>query len=147
MVPDVGPVASGKYYPGDDYVDWIGVSFYSGNQPTALDTLYRSYSQRKPFFITEWATAPQQSRYNPKFPGDAAWINQFFQALETRYRRVKAISWFEWKTQDGNFLLQRTPAQQQAYARHIRKARYLGKAEALLTPIVVENKGPVELKE
>jgi hypothetical protein len=30
-VPDVGPIPFAKYYPGDEYVDWVGVSFYSGN--------------------------------------------------------------------------------------------------------------------
>lgn len=135
-VTDVGAVPAAKYYPGDDYVDWVGVSFYSSNRPTALDSLYRAYSQRKPFFITEWATAPEKSRFNPQYPGDVLWIDQFFQALETRYRRVKAISWFEWSGQDGNYLLQRNPLQMQAYARHIQKPRYIGNADGLIGSVL-----------
>ena len=33
-VPDVGGIGYASYYPGDEYVDWIGVSLYSGNDPT-----------------------------------------------------------------------------------------------------------------
>lgn len=124
-VPDVGPVAFTKYYPGDDYVDWIGVSFYSGNRMEAMDTIYRTYSDRKPFFITEWATAPEKSRYYPGYPGDANWVNQVFQALVTRYPRVKAISWFNWNKGDGNYLLQRVPDQTRVYAADVAAPRYL----------------------
>jgi hypothetical protein len=124
-VPDVGPVPYTKYYPGDDYVDWIGVSFYSGNRMEAMEPIYRMYSDRKPFFITEWATAPEKSRYYPGYPGDAAWVNQVFQALVARYPRVKAISWFNWNKGDGNYLLQRVPDQTKIYAADIASPRYL----------------------
>lgn len=124
-VPDVGGVPFSKYYPGDDYVDWVGVSFYSGNDADALDTIYRAYSAKKPFFVTEWATAPEKSRYNPNYPGDAAWIQQFFTALTARYPRVKAISWFNWHNGDGNYVLTRTPEQTKVYAQDIAAPRYL----------------------
>ena len=130
-VPDVGSVPFTQYYPGDDVVDWIGPSFYSGNDMSAMDTLYRAYAAKKPFFITEWATAPEKSRYNPRFPGEAAWIKQFFAALTSRYPRVKAISWFNWDKDDGNYLLTRVPDQSRAYAQDIAAPRYLDQ------PIVV----------
>jgi hypothetical protein len=134
-VTDVGGVAASAYYPGNDYVDWIGVSFYSSNKVTALDTLYRAYSQNKPFFITEWATNIDKSRFNPGYTSNAAWVKQFFEALETRYGRVKAISWFQWDMADGNYLLQRDLKQQAIYARHIKKDRYVGKSDQLVKPI------------
>jgi hypothetical protein len=133
-VPNVGSTPADAYYPGDAYVDWIGPSFYSGNQWDALDGLYRTYAPRKPFFITEWATAPEQSRYNPAFPGDAQWVAGFFAALQQRYPRVKAISWFEWNKDDGNHLLERVSAQEQAYEAQIRSPRYLDDAGNLLSP-------------
>lgn len=127
-VPDVGGVPFTAYYPGDDYVDWIGVSFYSGNDPMAMSTIYRTYSAKKPFFVTEWATAPEKSRYNPRFPGDAAWVKQFFGALTTLYPRVKAISWFNWNKNDGNYTLTRVPDQTTTYAQNIAASRYLDQA-------------------
>ena len=124
-VPDVGGVPFGSYYPGDDFVDWIGVSFYSGNDMNAMDTIYRAYSAKKPFFITEWATAPEKSQYNRVFPGEVTWVKQFFQSLSQKYPRVKAISWFNWNKDDGDYRLQRVPEQALAYEQDISAPRYV----------------------
>jgi hypothetical protein len=132
-VPDVGAVPAAKYYPGDDYVDWVGVSFYSGNPADALDSIYQTYAARKPIFITEWATAPEKSRYNPAFPGDAKWVASVFRALDTRYPRVKAISWFQYAKEDGNYLLQRVSDQEQEYSADIQNPRYIDDAGNLVS--------------
>ncbi len=132
-VPDVGGISYQSYYPGDNYVDWIGVSLYSGNDPRALDGIYNEYSAKKPFFITEWATAPVQNGYNARFPGEVAWVNNFFQTLNQNYPRVKAISWFNWnKPGEGDFRLQRVPAQARAYADDVAATRYLDSAGSLI---------------
>jgi hypothetical protein len=152
-VPDVGSVPFTKYYPGDEYTDWIGPSFYSGNDTGAMDVLYRTYAAKKPFFITEWATAPEKSRYNPRFPGEAAWIKQFFAALTARYPRVKAISWFNWDKDDGNYLLSRVPEQSRAYAQDIAAPRYLdrpillGATSSVETPRLDRPAPEVRLRE
>ena len=45
------------FYPGDDYVDWVGTDFYSDNQDwKALNGLYNRYSA-KPFAIPEWGVS------------------------------------------------------------------------------------------
>lgn len=124
-VPDVGGVPFTRYYPGDAYVDWVGVSLYSGSTVSSLDSIYRTYATRKPFFITEWATAAEKNRYNPAFPGEAKWVTSVFQALENSYPRIKAISWFQWKKDDGDYLLQRQPDQQQTYQSYVASSRYL----------------------
>jgi hypothetical protein len=134
-VPDVGPVPYTKYYPGDDYVDWVGVSFYSGNPMSNLAQIYRTYAAKKPIFITEWATGEDKSRYFVGFPGEAQWIEQFFASLEKNYTRVKAISWFQWdKRQYGesNYQLQRVPEQAQTYTAQIQNPRYVDAAEGIL---------------
>lgn len=131
-VPDVGGVSFAQYYPGDAYVDWVGVSLYSGNDPTAMDTIYRAYAAKKPFFITEWATAPEQSKYNPRFPGEVEWVRQFFTTLDRRYPRVKAISWFNWNNRDGDYRLSRVPAQAQAYKQDVANSRYIDSSTLLL---------------
>jgi len=133
-VPDVNGVPADAYYPGDTYVDWIGPSFYSGNQLNAMDNLYRTYASRKPFFITEWATSPEKNKWNSAFPGEAQWVAGFFEALQKRYPRVKGISWFEWKKDDGDHRLERVPGQQQSYAAQVKDARYLDDASGLINP-------------
>ena len=130
-VPDVGEVRASEYYPGDDVVDWVGPSFYSGNPIHNLRAFYSQWAGKKPIFITEWATAPEQSRYNNGFPGDALWVRSFFEALETDYPRVKGISWFQWSQADGNFLLQRVPEQAQSYSSAVQKPRYIGQANEI----------------
>jgi hypothetical protein len=130
-VPDVGPVPFTRYYPGDDYVDWIGVSFYSGNPMSNLKQIYATYSAKKPLFVTEWATSPEKNQYYQGFPGEAKWVANFFAALETNYPRVKAISWFQWDKSDGNHLLQRVPAQAQTYAAEVKNPRYVETPDGL----------------
>lgn len=134
-VPDVGPVPYTSYYPGDAYVDWVGVSFYSGNAVSNLQQIYRTYAPKKPIFITEWATGEDKNRYFVGFPGEAQWIEQFFTSLEKNYPRVKAISWFQWdKRQQGesNYQLQRVPQQVQTYNVQIQNPRYVDAAEGVL---------------
>ena len=131
-VPDVGGVNYAAYYPGDDYADWVGVSLYSGNDPRAMDEIYAKYAAKKPFFITEWATAPEKNKYNARFPGEVAWVKEFFETLSHNYPRVKAISWFNWNQGDGDYRLQRVPEQARAYAADVAAPRYLDSAEGLV---------------
>ena len=132
-VPDVGGVSYQSYYPGDNYVDWVGVSLYSGNDPRAMDGIYGEYSAKKPFFITEWATASVQNKYNARFPGEVGWVQEFFDNLNQNYPRVKAISWFNWdKPSEGDFRLQRVPEQARAYAADVAAPRYLDSAASLI---------------
>ncbi|HET7590927.1 MAG TPA: glycosyl hydrolase [Solirubrobacterales bacterium] len=45
------------FYPGDDYVDWVGTDFYSDNQDwKSLNGLYKRYSE-KPFALPEWGVS------------------------------------------------------------------------------------------
>ena len=142
-VPDVNGVPAVKYYPGDDAVDWVGASFYSGNPLSNLRQIYARYASKKPIFITEWATAPEKSRYYQGYPGDAKWVGDFFKSIETNYPRVKAISWFNWDKSDGNYLLDRTPEQAKIYNASVQKLRYVDlipkvaadNAQASLPPI------------
>lgn len=128
-VPDVGSVPFQKYYPGDEYVDWVGISFYSGNPMSNLKQIYSTFASKKPIFVTEWATAPEKSQFYQGYPGDAKWVDSFFKALETNYPRVKAISWFQYNKEDGNYLLQRTPEQAQIYAASVQNPRYVSSAD------------------
>ncbi len=144
-VPDVGGVDNKQYYPGDDYTDWIGVSFYSGNPVDNLSLIYRTYAAKKPFFINEWATSPQKNQYYPNFPGEAVWVRDVLAAFLQKYPRVKAITWFEKKKADGDHLLERVPAQQQVYAQAIQNPRYLDDANAVVALPATGGQAPVQI--
>ncbi|MGI9255244.1 MAG: glycoside hydrolase family 26 protein [Thermomicrobiales bacterium] len=104
----VGKVALNKLYPGDDYVDWVGLDGYNWglDQP---DSEWRSFDDifgvayralirlsQRPVMIAETASVESG--------GDkAAWITEAFAALPQRYTRVKAFAWFNEKQPNGNF--------------------------------------------
>jgi hypothetical protein len=88
------------YYPGDDYVDWIGVSAYGGVFPgfdweplrRSLDEAYpklAALSATKPIAVLETGVIEEQGK------DKAAWIRAAYRALRSgRYPRVKAAVWW-----------------------------------------------------
>lgn len=100
-----------SYYPGDDAVDWVGVSLYSIFNPTLdplqqgedrsshiekFDNIYKLYAARKPVFISEGGVAYM---YPEKKQDKTAWavykMQEFYATLPMLYPRVKAVFWFD----------------------------------------------------
>jgi hypothetical protein len=90
------------YYPGDTYVDWIGISVFGAQLPwdywedftDILDRAYNEFaaiSPNKPLAVVEWGVTED---YNT--PGRKSdWINVALTALRTgRYPRVQAESYW-----------------------------------------------------
>jgi hypothetical protein len=88
-----------NYYPGDEYVDWIGMDSYNWGSSsnccvwqdftTLTDALYQDYaSMGKPLMLPETASA--------EVGGDkAAWIDDFHMLLKTKYSAIRAVVWFD----------------------------------------------------
>jgi hypothetical protein len=100
-----------RYYPGSEYVDWLGLSVY-GKQAMdddwlsfhhVMDNAYGEICKLdpvKPVVIAEWGVG--------EFPrsGDKAdWFHEAFTAIETEYTRVKAaVYWHErWRNSDESY--------------------------------------------
>lgn len=97
------------YYPGDDYVDWVGVNIYSvyvhngdPNQPAYqedpiefLRYVYNTYSDRKPIHISEYG-ATLYCRGTQKDTVDFAIqkITRLYTAIHAAFPRVKSINYF-----------------------------------------------------
>ncbi len=98
-----------KYYPGDEWVDWVGINIYSvyvndgdPKRPAydidplqQLQFIYVNFAERKPIHISEFA-ATVQCKGTGLDTVDFA-INKmtrFYDGLRTQYPRVKAINWF-----------------------------------------------------
>ncbi|WP_172195759.1 glycosyl hydrolase [Saccharibacillus qingshengii] len=100
-----------SYYPGDPYVDWVGVSLYSIYNPTAdplgqgidrsshiqkLDAVYGWYADRKPIMIAEGSVSYM---YPEKMRDVTEWsvyqAQQLYATLPMKYPRVKAAFWFD----------------------------------------------------
>lgn len=98
-----------KYYPGDEWVDWVGVNLYSvsvfngdPNQPAdnvnpldLLDFVYQEYADQKPIMVAEYA-ATHYSMAENKDQTDFAInkMNMLYQGVKLKYPRVKAINWY-----------------------------------------------------
>ena len=125
------------YYPGSNYVDWLGLSVYGkqfNDEPWAdflslVDWPYQEIARldpKKPIMIAEWATG--------EFPnsGDKAeWIREAFAVMKTKCPRVKAeVYWHErWQNLDqsySNLHINSSPEALAAYRKAVADPYWLG---------------------
>jgi hypothetical protein len=85
------------YYPGDKYVDWVGVSGYNLHHETPqklFRPIYEAYGSRKPLMITEVGAVDRGGSTK----GD--WI-ELFTAWCKQSPSVGAVTWFDTDTHPG----------------------------------------------
>lgn len=80
--PNIPGNQSKDYFPGYEYVDWVGVDIY-GKYPNfaGLDAIYKQYSKR-PFLIGEWS---------PWDRDDPAFVQTLFNWIEHHKRTRMAV--------------------------------------------------------
>lgn len=98
------------FYPGDAYVDWVGVNFYSvpfhdnnsarpglhENPADNLRYIYGQYAARKPLMVCEFGASRMSAVDNRDRSGWAAKkIAELYAALPRIYPRVKLIDIFD----------------------------------------------------
>jgi hypothetical protein len=149
---DVPKFSMAPYYPGDDYVDWVGVSLYTepyengdgesmfATSPVErLDEVYKLYADRKPIMISETAV----SHFAHKKQEDVTeWavmnLQRLLEIMPKKYPRLKAITYFnvnlKGKESDNNYLLPANDKMMAAYKRIISDPYYLGKVEKGAVP-------------
>src|SRR6266496_3694410 len=137
------------YYPGSDYVDWLGLSVY-GQQfkdepnpdiPSLVDWPYRemcNLDPKKPIMIAEWATGEFPHSTEGGGLGKTDWIKQGLKFFRTRYPRVKAaVYWHErWQNLDqsySNLRVNSSVESLNAYREGVANPDWLG--DLLLRPI------------
>ncbi len=119
------------YYPGDEYVDVVGLTAYNtgtyyhkyGERWQTFDELYRPIYDRysaflnQPFMITEFSCASMGGDKN-------AWIQNMFTAMKN-YPRIRAAVWWDGADRDaaGNiarsYYINETPAIMQTFKNNI----------------------------
>jgi hypothetical protein len=141
--PNATPVpAIDRYYPGDAYVDWVGVNSYvvaiHNNNPNAsaerenpadlFADVYRRYAARKPIMICETGvTHYSQALGRPDYSFAARRLGQLYGCLPRLYPRLKAICYYDVNNLAGNatgrpfnnYLLTDNPQVLAAYRRAI----------------------------
>ncbi len=127
-----------NYYPGDDYIDWIGLSIYGAQRYGDKNMLFSeilssSYdelcgiSSEKPLAILEFGVADY-------LPGvdKPEWITDALNTVQDpKYDRIKAISWWHstWYNADNTMSaiqLDSSPESRRAYKKGISSDFFVG---------------------
>lgn len=118
--PMVSALAPGVYWPGGDYVDWVGTSFYSRFPNfTSLESFYQRFAvgQRKPFAFAEWAMWGSDQ---PAFAGRLfGWVRS--------HPRVRMMQYNQGDRPAGPFRLGRYPRAAAVVRRALASPRFVGR--------------------
>ena len=132
-----------QYYPGDQWVDWLGVSVYGPQTP--MDNDYESFQHAlnrvyarlagltadKPIAVLEFGVADNNPRFN-----QASWANKALRDLtKFRWPRIIGFSWWNeaWENDnnpahDTTMRVQDNPNLARIFKRRVgRKKRVLGR--------------------
>jgi len=164
--PDVAWNQCENYYPGDEYVDWVGSHGHNyGYWETESGILqswrsidyiferyqpgrvYRQYSS-KPFMIAEMGCSAEKS---PGVAGEkAAWVIDAFSQIKTKYRNVKAVILFSEDKRaqgDRDFRVDSSPEALEAYRKAISDPYFLEKiafeTSGLTSPSAIFHCAPI----
>jgi hypothetical protein len=84
-----------SYYPGDEYVDWVGADLNTWGRPAWLDPVYKfSIDHEKPFFLAEFAIRHEGTTLTHK--QQVLWLTAMFDYFES-HPNIKAILYFNSK--------------------------------------------------
>jgi mannan endo-1,4-beta-mannosidase len=132
-------------YPGDEYVDWTCMDGFNwGSNPTNPHTwksfeeifgpTYRKLTTRiapkKPVVLAEMAsTGPGRAKAN--------WIRNMFEELQTNFRRIRGLIWFDQVDRGVDWPLETSPAAARAFSKGVRKRGFKanGQAAVVASPI------------
>jgi hypothetical protein len=123
--PNVGWNHFQHYYPGDAYVDWVGVSGYnfgSESPHTLFTPIVQAYGKHKPIMLAETAAVSHGAHTK------AAWIKKL-SAYVAATPSIGAVVWFDTDTQKGvkhNFRPDTDAETLAAYRAMVRTKRFSG---------------------
>jgi hypothetical protein len=113
--PEIAANAPAAFWPGGDYVDWVGTDFYASYPNFALlDRFYNRFSG-KPFVLSEWAL------YGADAPG---FVRALF-AWVRSHPRVRMLNYYQGFTPSGPANLAHYPASRVALRRALASGRFL----------------------
>lgn len=140
--PNDWPIGSeDAYYPGDDVVDWVGVSSYppflANGAPKQANTwmdrfrgIYDKYGSRKPIMIGEGAAIPNVEYTRTDVSWAAAYeVERFYASAARRYPNLKGICYWSYNEPWARQIqcgLSTNPTMMNAYKKAIQDPFYLG---------------------
>ena len=123
--PNAGWNQDRHYYPGDEYVDWVGVSGYNLHREmpgTLFSGVHDAYAAQKPIMITEVGAVDRGGTTK------ADWITQFGQWVK-QHPAIGAVTWFDTDTHPGfdeRWRVDTDPGSLAAYRAMARDPRFAG---------------------
>lgn len=144
-----GTIPLGDLYPGDNYVDWLGMDGYNGGTslpwggwltfPQIFGPTYNNLvalAPNKPIMVSETASAESGGI-------KADWIKDTYQLqIPTNYPKVKAILWFNQNNSwEVDWRIESSLASQNSFATYIASAYYASNQYANL------NTSPISVPE
>lgn len=136
------------YYPGDDYVDWIGMSMYfpiyKNNEPYVvnvterLDYFYNMYQNKKPMMISKLAVSHYSKKGHTFYTEEASNLIQYiYSEIAQEYPRIKGINYVDINNikiapndiGNDNFTVSTEPKMTRAYKEAILNPYYLQSVE------------------
>jgi len=122
------------YYPGDEYVDWVGLTGYNNGTSYDWDRwrdfgpiysgIYEEYSALypdKPLIITEFAS-------NEVGGDKAAWIEDAFKRLAEDFPKIKIAVWFNQVDGRWQYPIYSSPEARAAFLNGLKHERFNFKA-------------------
>ncbi len=141
------------YYPGDSYVDWVGVNIYAvvyhdgdlsrpapNNQLDDLRFIYKLFGDRKPIAICEYAATHYcAASSQPATAFARQQMGNMYRAIQEQFPNVVLINWFSVdaasdKLADNDYAVTSDPEVLAAYRRAVGSDYFL----AQLPPEVVQ---------
>jgi hypothetical protein len=119
-----------SYYPGDEYVDWLGYSYFNHNAGKNALTFAREVN--KPVFVAE---ATPKGTFLDREEGEKAWnkwYRPFFKSIEKNKDVIHAISYInaDWDAQPmwdnwGNTRLEANDFVKEKWLQEMKKPMYI----------------------
>jgi beta-mannanase len=112
-----------RYYPGDAYVDWVGVSgynFFAESPATLFGHVVRAYGEKKPIMLAETAAIEHGGA------SKAEWIKDL-SSYVSRTAAIAAVVWFDTDVQhdsEHNFRFDSTSGGLAAYRAMVRSPHF-----------------------
>lgn len=131
-------------YPGNEYVDFVGLDVYNG---AGKSVLWRSFRKEaienyfvltenfpaKPLFICEVASREKKSSEPASLQNKSEWIKQMSQALKSDMSKVRLLVWFNEKE---TFKISSSKETKNSFLEYIIKDKYFKNGTEYIFPML-----------